>query len=295
MQRFRSILVVPHELHGDDPAIRTATDLALRTGARLTLLAVDGWTPPDAPSIGAALARLARGMGLVGVRASCVVLDAADPAALILDEARRRETDLIIKTARPEDVPSSRVFSSVATRLLREAACPVWVMREPRSEWPPRVLAAVGPADQDPEALKASAEVLDVAGQLAAARSAELHVVSAWRAIGAGLLRHRLPEDVYQAHTRETAGRASVALRELLDAAPVDVPAANIHLRPGLASRVIAEVADAIGADVVVVGSAGRSGVRRWLLGNTAEDVLRATDRAVVAVRPGRDAEADAG
>jgi nucleotide-binding universal stress UspA family protein len=48
---------------------------------------------------------------------------------------------------------------------------------------------------------------------------------------------------------------------------------------------VLARIADEIEADLIVMGSHGRRGVQRFLLGSVAESLVRATDKPVLIVR----------
>jgi nucleotide-binding universal stress UspA family protein len=50
-------------------------------------------------------------------------------------------------------------------------------------------------------------------------------------------------------------------------------------------ATVLARAADACGADLIVMGTHGRSGMRRLLLGSVAESLLRATRLPVLLVR----------
>ncbi|WP_158055381.1 universal stress protein [Halorussus halophilus] len=56
------------------------------------------------------------------------------------------------------------------------------------------------------------------------------------------------------------------------------------HFRGGQPHRVIANFADDHDVDLVVMGSHGRSGVKRMLLGSVTERVLRSTHRSVLVV-----------
>jgi nucleotide-binding universal stress UspA family protein len=49
--------------------------------------------------------------------------------------------------------------------------------------------------------------------------------------------------------------------------------------------RAIADWCNANGVDLTVVGTMGKPGMRYWLLGSTAEYVLKETESAVLAVR----------
>ncbi|GKZ15352.1 universal stress protein [Haladaptatus sp. T7] len=56
------------------------------------------------------------------------------------------------------------------------------------------------------------------------------------------------------------------------------------HFRGGQPHRVIANVASDHDVDLIVMGSHGRSGIERMLLGSVTERVLRSTHRSVLVV-----------
>jgi nucleotide-binding universal stress UspA family protein len=56
-------------------------------------------------------------------------------------------------------------------------------------------------------------------------------------------------------------------------------------LREGVAWEEINAVADAIDADLVVIGTHGRRGLARALLGSVAENVIRTAHRPIVTIR----------
>lgn len=58
------------------------------------------------------------------------------------------------------------------------------------------------------------------------------------------------------------------------------------HIRVGSPAPVISEVAAALGADILVLGTHGRRGLARALLGSVAESVLRTAPCAVLIARP---------
>lgn len=60
---------------------------------------------------------------------------------------------------------------------------------------------------------------------------------------------------------------------------------ATSEIRPGTPHREIVRYAEDEGIDLVVMGTHGRSGVRRFLLGSVTERVTRLTDRPVLSVR----------
>ena len=70
--------------------------------------------------------------------------------------------------------------------------------------------------------------------------------------------------------------------------------AVTTELREGAPHRAIVDYADEVDADVVVMGTHGRSGLARYLLGSVTEHVLRAADQPVLAVKLESGAVTDA-
>ncbi len=291
MERFREILVYPASLDNEDPAIDTAAELARKTGARLTLLSIVDWSPRTWARAQAGLAneaklrassfRLTQALMDDGILASDVIVRSDDPAQAITSVASESNSDLLIKTAQGEPEPR-RLFSNVAERLMQQLDCPVWLVRGATSDGAKRVLAAVGPFGEEHAAQSLDREVLDVASQLARVRGAELHVVCAWWPLGiAGApFRQRPEQDAFEQACEHDAQHE---LRRFLLRSAVHVD--QVHVRRGSPAPVIANVADEIGALLIVVGSGGRAGWRRVLVGNTADGVLEHSDRGMLAIR----------
>jgi nucleotide-binding universal stress UspA family protein len=89
--------------------------------------------------------------------------------------------------------------------------------------------------------------------------------------------------------TPEIATRISEASRQALDTAVKKrqggaVPV-NGLLREGVAWEAINAVADEMDADFIVIGTHGRRGLTRALLGSVAENVVRTAHRPVVTIR----------
>lgn len=62
------------------------------------------------------------------------------------------------------------------------------------------------------------------------------------------------------------------------------------HISVGSPAREIAQIASDLEADLIVVGTHGRTGLRRLLLGSVAEGVLRLASCPVLVERPKADA-----
>ena len=137
----------------------------------------------------------------------------------------------------------------------------------------------------------ASDLALERALELAAARPrADLHVVNVVRFYGAqagidgpaepgGFVNLSLADATAQVEQYAEERRRAYA--NSLDSVRV-----HAHLRLEAPAQEIAQIAADLEADLVVVGSHGRRGIARWLLGSVAETVVRLAPCPVFVVRP---------
>jgi len=73
---------------------------------------------------------------------------------------------------------------------------------------------------------------------------------------------------------------------EFADRKPAGEPTYFVHARIGHPIDEILGLADDVGADLIVIGSHGRTGLRRLFLGSTSEAVVRRAKCPVVVARP---------
>jgi nucleotide-binding universal stress UspA family protein len=126
--------------------------------------------------------------------------------------------------------------------------------------------------------------VIDHASELARAHDAALHFLyvvntasfanlpmeTSWESV-TSMLREEGEDALRAAEDRAGASRVVTAMRE------------------GPPSREIVEYAEAEGCDLVVMGTHGRGGLNRLLLGSVAERVVRSSDVPVLTVRVGAE------
>lgn len=82
---------------------------------------------------------------------------------------------------------------------------------------------------------------------------------------------------------REEGKRSLSTVEERAEA--VGVPFVRAVRESEAVARTITEYVDEVGADLLVVGTHGRTGVSRWLLGSVAERVVRTAEVPVLTVR----------
>ena len=138
-----------------------------------------------------------------------------------------------------------------------------------------------------------SEQAVDWAIELAAPLGASVTVMHAYEIPVVGF-----PDGALIA-TAEIAARISDAARAALDAALArrsrrGVTLAGI-LRQGVAWEEINAVADEMDADLIVIGTHGRRGLARALLGSVAENVIRTAHRPVTTIHGPRPEKAPGG
>ena len=89
----------------------------------------------------------------------------------------------------------------------------------------------------------------------------------------------------YASFTEELKKAGEAALEDLVPEAEKRSVKLTREVRTGTPAAAIIEEVSRVGADLVVMGSHGRSGVGRLLLGSTTEAVLRGSKVPVLVVR----------
>ncbi len=137
---------------------------------------------------------------------------------------------------------------------------------------------------------------LDEALALAQTRPAtQLHVVHVASGYGP-MLRIDLPDDVRTVSPKEAEAFVKEYIaRQVTEWATKSGHAgvaAEAHLRVGAASEEVVKLAADLSADLIVLGTHGRTGMTRLLLGSVAEAIVRKAGCPVLIVRP-KDHSAD--
>lgn len=176
-------------------------------------------------------------------------------------------TDLIIKSADPDSAHFPRHPDD--WNLLRNAECPVLLVKpEP---WPtdPVVLAAINVSDIEHQAMNTS--VIESAAKLSKALMGNLHIVNALPRTNPLLISSEVNVDFAQLE-RDVEREVVRQLHGLLET--LGIEGAQLHVEAGVAAGVVASAAENLDAAVVVVGTAGRQGVSALIIGNTSEKLL---------------------
>ncbi len=129
-----------------------------------------------------------------------------------------------------------------------------------------------------------AAPVLDYAVALAAKLDAKLHLL---HVASRPLIGSEVSIAVAETAMGDLMAQWQQQLDLLVAARASKAPFAPTMLRVGDPANVIVEVANELHADLLVMGTHGRRGVARLLLGSVAESVARSSDCPVLLLREG--------
>jgi nucleotide-binding universal stress UspA family protein len=225
----------------------------------------------------AASARVTEVTGRPGEDFELIVEDGT-PQALILQTAEEWMADLIIMGSHGQTSASDVLLGSVTDSVLRHAHCPVLIVRPGKTMR--RIVAGTDFSDPSLPALKAAAdEAVRVGGQFTIVHCLDLvWSPAAYPAMAFGGAPFNVSAEKMQELQQIATERLEESLRQLNIAGETVVTT-------GSAGASLIDVAKERKADLLVVGTIGRTGLRRALLGSVAETVAREAPCSVLVVR----------
>lgn len=314
MKRFKDVLCVVEPEKACGPALERAVALAKSNQANLTVAVV-------VPSVSAGIGMPENGPISANLQTALIkeheqklepLLEphrkrlaiktrvlVGTPFLQIIRAVLRDKHDLVIKIPEHQDW-LDRLFSSDDMHLMRKCPCPVWLIKPRAPKAYRQILAAVDVDEYPPEEMKSrrslNHQILEIAGSLALADSADLHVVHVWEAIGESAMRgaflHTSEEKIatyVEGIRRHHLQNLDQLLRDVADSGAkdtLDYLQPQKHLVKGWARKEIPALAKRIDADLVVMGTVARTGVPGFIMGNTAETILNQIDCSVLAIKP---------
>jgi len=196
------------------------------------------------------------------------------PSRTIREYVDDREIDLVVMGTRGQRTVEKIILGSVTERVLRSSTVPVLVVPpESDREYPPeRVLVGSDGSEGSAAAIQESLDICETVGGALRALSV---VESALLGI-----------DVRSSTVAEERERRDTdlleAVRDQATERGIDVETA---VEEGEVVETMNEFAEAHGIDLVVVGTHGRTGIDRRLLGSVTENLIRSAAVPVLSVR----------
>ncbi|HJZ68307.1 MAG TPA: universal stress protein [Blastocatellia bacterium] len=296
MEKFRKLFVAIDFSPNSDEALRQAHDRALSTGAQLAVCHIvpnelrSNLLFPDISRIAAlkfplemkqiaeaAAARVAEITGRTEEEFELIV-DDGTPQALILNRAEEWLADLVIVGSHGQTSAADALLGSVTDSVIRHAHCPVLIVRLGKRTG--RIVAGTDFSDPVLPALRAAGDEAERTGaKLTVVHSLDMvWSLAAYPALAFG----GAPFNVSAEQIKELELVATQRLEESLKQLNVS---GDTLVTIGPAGKALIDIASERKADLIVVGTIGRTGLRRALLGSVAETVAKGAPCSVLIIR----------
>lgn len=300
MRPIRRILVAVKEPTARSlPAVNKATQLARALNAELELFhALDSSVYVDMLGITDGelearqsderahfqqrLGRIAARAQLHGVQAT-VAAEWDYPAyEAIVRRASATGADLIVAERHAGRHIAAGLLGLADWELLRSSPVPVLLVKQPRPYHHPGILVAVDPGHAFAKPAALDRDIIALGELLAVALRGKLHAVHACASLP-GNLASMTAASAARTQRAESA-RAASNFERLLAAS--DIPASRRHLVSGDPAEAVRQTAAQLRSQLVVMGAISRSGLKRIVIGNTAERLLDRLDSDLLIVKP---------
>jgi universal stress protein E len=199
---------------------------------------------------------------------------------VILHELGSEADQLLVKPVSQHHQLADYFQTPLDWALMREAPCPVLISKGRGWAQPKRVLAAVDVADVAHGAL--CREILQTAATLANVLGTDLHITAAYPGLGQSVDELQVAMDYDGIKEDMRTSRAQAVDRWLQE---LSLEVTQVHLLEGKPSEVIPDLSNRLEATVTVLGTAARKGLKKLLIGNTAETIVGRVHGDIVTVR----------
>jgi nucleotide-binding universal stress UspA family protein len=269
--RFERLMLAADGSEHSAGAIRVAAEMVRQYNAHLTVMSVSVHDP-ETESLEPTMGTEADAMAQSNVDVACAALSGAScekliyrapgPARGIAAAAEETRADVVIMSRRGRRGLARWMLGDITARTIGLAPCAVLVVPMTCSIWSKRILVATDGSRYGDAAAVA-------AGRMAQLCGLPLSVVSV-----------TLP-----GHSEQRRDEAQLAIERVATAMAKEGVEVTGTVVGGQPDEVIVRTARDLGADLIVVGSHGRTGLDKVLMGSVSEKVLNQTVCPVLVVK----------
>ncbi len=222
-----------------------------------------------------------------GIEVTSSVLRSRPLGDGVLEISENLDLKLVIKASQHHTAAQRSMLIDSDWQLMRMCPQPLWLVRSETMPEKPVIVAAVDPNSADDKPAALDHEIVRTAQLVAETANGELHLLHVYeRMIGISTAAKRainaskLPID-------EIDARIKAEHRNALDALATDckVDIDRAHQLPGHTHEIIPTFARSAGSGLVVMGVLARWGLKRMIIGSTAERVIDQISSDVLIVR----------
>ena len=194
----------------------------------------------------------------------------------ILAIAMAVKARMIVKATRFHSTAERGILVDTDWQLMRISPYPLWFVRSELMPENPIIVAAVDPSSTHDKPAALDREIVQTANTVAKAISGEVHLLHTYeRLSGIGKAANRTFKPI-KLQIDEIDARIQKEHRSALDllAADCGIDADHTHQLPGRTHEILPTFSRSKNAGLVVMGALARWGVKRMLIGSTAERVI---------------------
>ncbi len=235
------------------------------------------------------LDELAEAAGAEGVTAKTEVLHERPAGGAIVAMADEMEPLLVVKGTHFHSAASRAIFADVDWQLIRHLNCPLWLVKQDGWADKPTVIAAVDPTHAGDELGTLDQRIVDAATTISEYGNGSVHLLHTYQSLEEVGSKAMWTFKPVKLDVEELQAKMRDEHRVMLDklARDNDLPADHVHELPGRADEILPAFARTKDASLVVMGAIARSGLKRRVIGSTAERVLDHLHCDVLIIRAG--------
>ena len=226
-----------------------------------------------------------------GVTVTTDVLEERPIADAVIERALTGKPRYVVKGTHYHSAAERAIFVDTDWQLVRACPAPLWLVKPRDIAEKPCVVAAVDPTHSHDKPAALDQVIVDAAQSIAAATGGEVHLLHTYhRLTGVGREATRTFKPI-KLPIDELSEKIKTEHRQALDmlARAAGIDASHTHQLPGDAKDILPTFARAEGADLVVMGALARWGLKRAIIGSTAEKVLDHLPCDILIVRAEKD------
>jgi universal stress protein E len=222
-----------------------------------------------------------------GIAAIATILDERPIGDGIMARAFETEPCVVMKGTEFHTRSERAILVDTDWQLMRTCPFPLWLVKNEEFQKHPVVVAAVDPMNEHDKLASLDQKIVRTAKSLVDSLGGEVHLLHTYqRLVGIGSAATRaikteiLPID-------KIDKRMQTEHRKALDqlAADNEIGADSVHQFPGRPKDILPTFVHSRKADLVVMGALARWGIKRMIIGSTAERVLDHLSCDVLIVR----------
>ncbi len=223
----------------------------------------------------------------LNVAVTTTVLEERPIVDAILHDIDARSPKVLVKGTQHHSDSDRALFAATDWQLIRRCPCPLYLVKPQPMPENPIVVASVDPVHAHDKPAELDGVIVQYAQDIATRTAGELHLFHTYqRLIGVGSEATRTFKPL-ELPIKDIDERMKQEHRDKLDAlaAQFDVKEDNVHQLPGKTQALLPQFVRANKAGLVVMGALARWGLKRAIIGSTAERVLDKLPCDVLIVR----------